>query len=98
MNKYQLRRLEEIMSDNKPRSVKGILDLMWDNIETENKERMETKIKTLISGKNSIPTRQQISHHMSSSPDYDCAMFDKINNRMSNITGKNYEKRYWRIK
>tara|TARA_R100000234_G_scaffold104084_1_gene73765 strand:+ start:2376 stop:2687 length:312 start_codon:yes stop_codon:yes gene_type:complete len=102
MNKYQLKRLEEIMSDNKPRSVKGILDLMWDNIETENKKHCRRYgYKPIVAGRSAIPTKMQMSSYMSRSPDYDCAVFDIVNNRISKsskkTTGGN-EKRYWRIK
>ena len=102
--------LEKIMSDNKPRSPNGILDLMWEDIETENKKRLGIGGgSTPITGRKTIPTKMQIIHYMSKSPDYDCAVFDIINNRMTKskrtTTGmatselyRPYEKRYWRVK
>tara|TARA_R100001086_G_C11732145_1_gene230010 strand:- start:107 stop:421 length:315 start_codon:yes stop_codon:yes gene_type:complete len=93
--------LEEIMSDNKPRSITGIMDLMWENIRTKNKENTTINGRTIITGRNTIPTTQKMSQYMSKSPDYDSAVFDIINNKTiksKSRRGLPYERRYWRVK
>tara|TARA_R100001463_G_scaffold12527_1_gene34058 strand:+ start:225 stop:518 length:294 start_codon:yes stop_codon:yes gene_type:complete len=80
------KRLVDQVIDETPRNFEQILDLMF-------KELERSRVKGLVSGKNLIPTRQELKHYLAKN-------YNRV--RISRVTGKetrgrsNSEMRYFR--
>ena len=87
-SKYAIQLIEEVM-DSEPRTLTGILDKMYDEIENKRKDSGKKHQR-----KNLVPTRNELRFYLSKN--YNSGPFDKYTNQQLSSQSPHSETRYWK--
>ena len=91
MSEYAKKLVDKVI-DSEPRTVEELLDMMYDEVERQNKQRIKTRHLT-ITGGHSIPTRKELGPYLNKN--YNSALFD-IANRQVKYKTPDIKRRYWK--